>query len=210
MSRRRHFHRVSLPRAPRVNRRAKAIQPGSQKRAIKRAAMRDCGRRCVYCAALLEYDFATLDHVHPLSHGGSTRRGTSSSPVGSAIASRAISADGILRAVSVGGSELHRLRPRGASRVQAVRAQSSQSRLRSRRVASSQDSQRLHGLAGLARTRRTRRTRFTGDERADVLRATWQYCRYSLAVLPPARARDAGPSVPQGGRATGGLTSALP
>lgn len=32
--------------------------------------MRDCGRRCVYCAAALEFDFATLDHVHPLSHGG--------------------------------------------------------------------------------------------------------------------------------------------
>ena len=32
--------------------------------------MRDCGRRCVYCAATLEFDFATLDHVYPLSHGG--------------------------------------------------------------------------------------------------------------------------------------------
>ena len=32
--------------------------------------MRDCGRRCVYCGAHLEFDFATLDHVHPLSHGG--------------------------------------------------------------------------------------------------------------------------------------------
>ena len=32
--------------------------------------MRDCGRRCVYCAAPLEFDFATLDHVHPLSRGG--------------------------------------------------------------------------------------------------------------------------------------------
>jgi 5-methylcytosine-specific restriction endonuclease McrA len=61
---------VSLPRAPRINRRAKAIPAGPQKRAIKRAAMRDCGRRCVYCALPLEFDFATLDHVHPLSHGG--------------------------------------------------------------------------------------------------------------------------------------------
>lgn len=75
LSRRRHFHRVSLPRAPRVNRRAKAIQPGPQKRAIKRAAMRDCSRRCVYCAAELEFDFATLDHVHPLSHGGANAPG---------------------------------------------------------------------------------------------------------------------------------------
>jgi 5-methylcytosine-specific restriction endonuclease McrA len=32
--------------------------------------MRDCSRRCVYCAARLEFDFATLDHVHPLAHGG--------------------------------------------------------------------------------------------------------------------------------------------
>ena len=32
--------------------------------------MRDCGRRCVYCASLLEFDFATLDHVYPLSRGG--------------------------------------------------------------------------------------------------------------------------------------------
>lgn len=32
--------------------------------------MRDCGRRCVYCASPLEFEFATLDHVFPLSHGG--------------------------------------------------------------------------------------------------------------------------------------------
>jgi 5-methylcytosine-specific restriction endonuclease McrA len=32
--------------------------------------MRDCGRRCVYCAAPLEFELATLDHVHPLAHGG--------------------------------------------------------------------------------------------------------------------------------------------
>ncbi len=32
--------------------------------------MRDCDRRCVYCASPLEFDVATLDHVHPLSHGG--------------------------------------------------------------------------------------------------------------------------------------------
>ena len=70
LSRRRHFHRVSLPRAPRVSRRGKRFFAGNQKRAIKRAAMRDCGRRCVYCGAHLEFDFATLDHVHPLSHGG--------------------------------------------------------------------------------------------------------------------------------------------
>jgi 5-methylcytosine-specific restriction endonuclease McrA len=70
LSRRRHFHHVSLPRLPRTSRRAKPIPSGHQKRAIKRATMRDCGRRCVYCAAALEFDFATLDHVHPLSRGG--------------------------------------------------------------------------------------------------------------------------------------------
>ena len=70
LSRRRQFHRVSLPRAPRVGRRTKPIPAGPQKRAIKRAAMRDCGRRCVYCGARLEFDGATLDHVHPLSQGG--------------------------------------------------------------------------------------------------------------------------------------------
>lgn len=32
--------------------------------------MRDCGRRCVYCASPLEIERATLDHVHPLAHGG--------------------------------------------------------------------------------------------------------------------------------------------
>jgi 5-methylcytosine-specific restriction endonuclease McrA len=40
------------------------------KHAIKRAAMRDCGRRCVYCAQSLEPEQATLDHVHPLAKGG--------------------------------------------------------------------------------------------------------------------------------------------
>src|SRR5436190_1824848 len=33
-------------------------------------AMRDCSRRCVYCGTALEYDRATLDHVHPLAKGG--------------------------------------------------------------------------------------------------------------------------------------------
>ena len=32
--------------------------------------MRDCGRRCVYCATALDFDTATLDHVYPLAHGG--------------------------------------------------------------------------------------------------------------------------------------------
>jgi hypothetical protein len=32
--------------------------------------MRDCGRRCVYCASPLDFDLATLDHVFPLAKGG--------------------------------------------------------------------------------------------------------------------------------------------
>lgn len=40
------------------------------KRALKRAALRDCGRRCVYCGALLAPELATLDHVYPLARGG--------------------------------------------------------------------------------------------------------------------------------------------
>jgi len=37
--------------------------------------MRDCDRRCVYCGSLLEFDVATLDHVHPLAHGGANAPG---------------------------------------------------------------------------------------------------------------------------------------
>jgi 5-methylcytosine-specific restriction endonuclease McrA len=33
--------------------------------------MRDCGRRCVYCATLLAVEVATIDHVLPVSRGGS-------------------------------------------------------------------------------------------------------------------------------------------
>ena len=37
--------------------------------------MRDCGRRCVYCATMLALDMATLDHVFPLSLGGASAPG---------------------------------------------------------------------------------------------------------------------------------------
>jgi 5-methylcytosine-specific restriction endonuclease McrA len=37
--------------------------------------MRDCGRRCVYCASPLDFAMATLDHVFPLAHGGSHNAG---------------------------------------------------------------------------------------------------------------------------------------
>jgi len=32
--------------------------------------MRDCGRRCVYCAHRLPSELATLDHVVPVARGG--------------------------------------------------------------------------------------------------------------------------------------------
>jgi 5-methylcytosine-specific restriction endonuclease McrA len=37
--------------------------------------MRDCGRRCVYCARPLALEFATLDHVHPVARGGTHNPG---------------------------------------------------------------------------------------------------------------------------------------
>jgi 5-methylcytosine-specific restriction endonuclease McrA len=40
------------------------------KRALKHATLRDCGRRCVYCAAALAPEAVTLDHVYPRAHGG--------------------------------------------------------------------------------------------------------------------------------------------
>ncbi|MDX2184771.1 MAG: HNH endonuclease signature motif containing protein [Gemmatimonadaceae bacterium] len=45
------------------------------KRAHKRAAIRDCDQRCVYCAVPLSLETATLDHVHPLSLGGANHAG---------------------------------------------------------------------------------------------------------------------------------------
>ena len=61
-----------LPRLPRRVRRSGVSQfRGARfKRAIKRATMRDCGRRCVYCGTALDFETATLDHVYPLAHGG--------------------------------------------------------------------------------------------------------------------------------------------
>jgi 5-methylcytosine-specific restriction endonuclease McrA len=37
--------------------------------------MRDCCRRCVYCGSCLDMHLATIDHVYPRSHGGSTDPG---------------------------------------------------------------------------------------------------------------------------------------
>jgi 5-methylcytosine-specific restriction endonuclease McrA len=37
--------------------------------------MRDCSRRCVYCARPLDLSVATLDHVIPLAKGGTHHPG---------------------------------------------------------------------------------------------------------------------------------------
>ncbi|HZF68660.1 MAG TPA: HNH endonuclease [Gemmatirosa sp.] len=41
-----------------------------RKRALKQEALRDCARRCAYCATPLCLESATLDHVVPRAHGG--------------------------------------------------------------------------------------------------------------------------------------------
>ncbi|HEY0776486.1 MAG TPA: HNH endonuclease signature motif containing protein, partial [Gemmatirosa sp.] len=46
-----------------------ALEIGA-KRAMRAATLRDCGRRCVYCADALTFDTVTLDHVYPRAHGG--------------------------------------------------------------------------------------------------------------------------------------------
>ena len=70
MSRRNH-RRVSLPRSPRgLTRRVRRIVTPTHRIALKRAALRDCLKRCVYCAEQLALEAATLDHVHPVSRGG--------------------------------------------------------------------------------------------------------------------------------------------
>lgn len=78
MSVRRHgqrlqLHAARIRRAPTRKRRGTGVtsfRGARYKRAIKRATMRDCGRRCVYCATALDFETATLDHVYPLAHGG--------------------------------------------------------------------------------------------------------------------------------------------
>ncbi len=66
----RSVHRLPLPRSPRGLARRHDHAVPRQKRHVKRATFRDCGRRCVYCAAALGLETATLDHVIPLSRGG--------------------------------------------------------------------------------------------------------------------------------------------
>jgi 5-methylcytosine-specific restriction endonuclease McrA len=64
-------HRVALPRAPRgLSRRTRLAPRADHKQALKRATLRDCSNRCVYCGAALTVAAATLDHVYPLARGG--------------------------------------------------------------------------------------------------------------------------------------------
>jgi len=71
--------RVVPPRSLRFRRhaddRGRHLHFRDLKRALKHAAMRDCGRRCVYCAHRLDLDDATLDHVYPLARGGTHAAG---------------------------------------------------------------------------------------------------------------------------------------
>ncbi|MDQ3696722.1 MAG: HNH endonuclease [Gemmatimonadota bacterium] len=69
----RHRHRRILSRVPRrlwhvVRREAHP----DHRRALKRATLRDCSRRCVYCGGRLDVTIATLDHVYPLAKGGTS------------------------------------------------------------------------------------------------------------------------------------------
>lgn len=67
----RHIHRVFVPRSSRaLSKRERRVLSQHAKRHVKRATIRDCGRRCVYCATPLMLETATLDHVQPLARGG--------------------------------------------------------------------------------------------------------------------------------------------
>ncbi|HKT08736.1 MAG TPA: HNH endonuclease [Gemmatimonadaceae bacterium] len=67
------LHRIvpSLPRCTRgLHRKPLHPRRHEEKRALKRAMMRDCCRRCVYCGTSLDLAIATIDHVYPLARGG--------------------------------------------------------------------------------------------------------------------------------------------
>jgi 5-methylcytosine-specific restriction endonuclease McrA len=64
-------HHVTFPRSSRgISRNTRRVLHQQHKRQVKRATFRDCGRRCVYCGTGLGLENATLDHVIPLSRGG--------------------------------------------------------------------------------------------------------------------------------------------
>ena len=74
MSRLWYLHRP-LGRAPRGGiERRESISP-TLKRALKTAAWRDCGHRCVYCGTGMPLAEATLDHVVPMARGGRSQPG---------------------------------------------------------------------------------------------------------------------------------------
>lgn len=75
MIRHRFHHRVTLPRSRGMTRKRRPFFGPSEKRAVKRAMMRDCSRRCVYCGECLDLAVATIDHVYPLAHGGANAPG---------------------------------------------------------------------------------------------------------------------------------------
>jgi 5-methylcytosine-specific restriction endonuclease McrA len=67
----RNVNRIALARSPRgLARHRRRLLAQVNKRHVKRATFRDCGRRCVYCGTALGLENATLDHVTPLSRGG--------------------------------------------------------------------------------------------------------------------------------------------
>ena len=75
-------HRPCHPTLARLPRRLRRIRDPREmealyaaKRALKHAALRDCGRRCVYCALPLCPEVATLDHVYPRAKGGPNTAG---------------------------------------------------------------------------------------------------------------------------------------
>jgi 5-methylcytosine-specific restriction endonuclease McrA len=75
---RRRVPRSALARVPRRNGRRFAppeVHALQVKHAVKAAALRDCMRRCVYCATCLDHATATLDHVYPRAHGGNDAAG---------------------------------------------------------------------------------------------------------------------------------------
>ena len=68
---RRNTARTALTRTPhRRFRKPKEMAALFAKSALKAAALRDCSRRCVYCAVALCPESATLDHVYPRAKGG--------------------------------------------------------------------------------------------------------------------------------------------
>lgn len=76
---RRGLLRVHHSRSTRAKRAKRApvsfLHYREHKRALKHATLRDCGRRCVYCAVGLPEELATLDHVIPVARGGTSSPG---------------------------------------------------------------------------------------------------------------------------------------